>query len=299
MTTINRNLPWYNLGTELDSFARTSKDAITRAGLDWTVEKRKMYTLNASGNKILVPDTFAITRNIDDKVLGTVKGRYTTFQNEEAFSFTDSIVQAGEAVYESAGELKGGKAVYLAMKLPETFTVGGEDLHEMYILLRTSHNGGGAIRVFLTPIRVKCTNIMSTVAKSAEQSWSITHVGSLSEKLAEAQHTLQNTQEYMKEFVLQSEELMRIKITDEKAYKILEDVLPQRPKTEEKIEAMMDYYKSSPTNGYTGTGWGLLNALTEYQEHGIEHRSPEAHFWTGIDGYVNSWRNAVVDHLLG
>lgn len=294
---MTRTLPWFNLGNPTGE-ATTAKDAIVNAGLDWEVEKRKTYTLNESGNKILIPDQYAVVRKTDDAVLGAVKSRYQVFQNSEAFAFADSIVESGEASFEMAGPLKGGKIVFLAMKYPESLMIGGEDRHDLYLLLRTAHNGGGAISVFLTPIRYACTNVLATATKTAVQKWSMPHVGDMAGRLEEARQTLRNTNEYIDEFKIQSEELMRTTITKDQAQDIIEAILPPRPKTEEKVDAILDWYDSSPTNGYAGTGWGLLNAITEYQEHGVEHRSPEAHFWTAVDGYVNTWRNRAVELIL-
>ena len=51
----------------------------------------------------------------------------------------------GDAVYETAGSLRNGKQVFLTMKVPMEMKVAGEDAHDLYIVLRTAHDGTKAI----------------------------------------------------------------------------------------------------------------------------------------------------------
>jgi phage/plasmid-like protein (TIGR03299 family) len=292
-----RGLPWHGLGNGV-SGARTAKQAIVDAGLDWDVELRKMYTLSGKGNKIQVPGFFASTRVTDDKVLGVVKTRYVPFQNREAFAFTDDMVDSGEAKYDTAGSLRGGKVVFLSMLVPQHILVAGEDRHDMYILLRTSHDGSKAIGVYLTMIRAVCMNTVTLGVNSAEFQWSTPHVSTMEGKLAEARNTLQLSFTYADEFSKHVEQLMKTKVNDDRAVDILTTVLPARPKTDEKIDAIMECLRTSDKNGYHGTGWGVVNAITEYQQHWRDHIEPEATFMNVIDGEIRKWRNKASDLIL-
>ena len=53
--------PWHGLGTRLDGPA-TAKEAIHAANLDWKVTKTPVFT-TVAGNRLIVPDTFAIVRH--------------------------------------------------------------------------------------------------------------------------------------------------------------------------------------------------------------------------------------------
>ena len=107
MFYVGREKPWHGLGQSVES-APTSEDAIVAAGLDWKVEKKPIF--DAQGNQI--DNYFANTRDKDNSVLGVVSGRYEIVQNEEAFSFTDSLVDAGMK-YSTAGSLRNGKCIWL------------------------------------------------------------------------------------------------------------------------------------------------------------------------------------------
>lgn len=88
-----------------------------------------------------------------------VTNRYKVIQNEEAFSFTDSLL--GEGVrYETAGSLQRGKKVWLLARMPQDYIITGERISP-YLVFSNIHDGSGAIKVALTPIRVVCNNTLT------------------------------------------------------------------------------------------------------------------------------------------
>jgi len=292
-----RGLPWHGLGQPVQG-AQTAKDAIVAAGLDWDVELRKVYTVNAKGNKVLVPGFNAVTRTTDEINLGMVKTRYVPFQNREAFAFTDHLVDSDEAKYDTAGSLRSGRVIFLSMEVPQHILIGGEDAHTMYILLRTSHDGTKAIGVYVVIIRTVCMNTVTLAINTAKYAWSVPHTSTMEGKLQEARDTLGLSFKYADAFQKEVEQLMRTKVKDDDAVRILQTVLPNRPKTEERIDDIMTCLRTSDKNGYHGTGWGLVNALTEYQQHWRDGIEREATFWNVTDGEIRKWRNATAKLVL-
>ena len=102
-----RVAPWSGLGTDI-SGCSTVNDALWEAGLDWTVEQRPIQTMVP--NQIVIPGFKANIRKHDDEVLGIVTDtdRYKVIQNEEAFSFVDSLVDEG-VQFQKAGQFQGGR----------------------------------------------------------------------------------------------------------------------------------------------------------------------------------------------
>ncbi|WP_254049547.1 DUF932 domain-containing protein, partial [Cnuella takakiae] len=105
--------PWHGLGQIVTDYP-TSAEAIQHAGLDYRVEKRRLFTYdsaNAFGNAdtitptIEVPQQFATVRTDNDAVLGVVGRDYNVVQNVDAFSFFDSIMGGKGIQYETAGAL--------------------------------------------------------------------------------------------------------------------------------------------------------------------------------------------------
>ena len=88
---------WHGLGQVVQDYP-TSKEAIKFAGLDYIVEKRKLFTLGSENEnpEIEVPDFFATVKTDTNNILGVVGKDYEVIQNEDAFSFFDAIV-SGDA----------------------------------------------------------------------------------------------------------------------------------------------------------------------------------------------------------
>lgn len=177
-----REKPWHGLGRMVEE-APTSADALRLAGLDWKIESRDVLT--AEG--LVIPGYKANTRDKDGAVMGIVSNRYSIVQNEEAFAFTDALVGEG-ITYETAGSLRGGKQIWLLGKMPDR-KILGEDF-EPYICFTNTHDGSGAVRACMTPIRVVCNNTLNAALKQASRSWSTPHKGNVAARLEEARQTL-------------------------------------------------------------------------------------------------------------
>ncbi|MEI6949781.1 DUF932 domain-containing protein [Paraflavisolibacter sp. H34] len=149
---------WHGLGQIVADYP-CSAEAIRFAGLDYTVEKRPLRTLdNAGGAAIDVPGFFSTLRTDTEQVLGIVGGNYQVIQNVDAFTFFDSIVEDEGMLYETAGALGRGERVFITAKLPDYIRVGRDDLIEKYLFLTTSHDGSGSIMAAFTPVRIVCNN---------------------------------------------------------------------------------------------------------------------------------------------
>ena len=180
--------PWHGMGKRVDHLL-TADEALTEGGLNWLVEKVPAYDMHPDGSFVQIPDNYNIRRDEDLKVLGRVGGDYTPIQNHEAFSFFDALVDSGEAKYETAGSLFGGKKIWLTAKLPD-FTVCGEEFHG-YLLLSTTHDGSRALRAATTMIRAVCNNTVTMGFSGAKTTWSLHHKTTLEGKVQEARETLQ------------------------------------------------------------------------------------------------------------
>ena len=167
-----RENPWHGLGTKVDE-APTSKEALELAGLNWKVLQKPIYT--SSGT--LIEGYKANVRNTDQNVLGIVTDRYKVVQNDEAFKFTDDLLGAGVR-YETAGSLQDGKRIWLLAKLPQEYIIGGEQISP-YLVFTNTHDGSGAIKVAVTPVRIVCSNTLNLALSTAKRSWSTIHTGDI------------------------------------------------------------------------------------------------------------------------
>ena len=214
-----RVAPWHGLGVCVEN-ALSSEEALKASGLDWEVFQQPIMT--SSGTPI--SGYKANIRSTDERVLGVVSDRYRVVQNAEAFAFTDALL--GEGVkHETAGALQDGKKIWLLAKLPEKYIIEGEQI-EPYLVFSSSHDGSGAIKAAMTPIRVVCQNTLNLALSSAKRVWSTIHMGELAAKMDEAHNTLLLAEKYMTDLGGEFARLSRIKMSDSKVLEYIEQLLP-------------------------------------------------------------------------
>jgi len=160
------------------------------AGLDWSVRQEPVY--NARGG--VISGYKSNVRDTDGSVLGIVGDRYKVVQNIDAFNFTDDLI-GGDVRYETAGSLRDGKQIWLLAKMPAR-RVASDDV-EPYLCFTNSHDGGGGLKVCMTPIRVVCNNTLNLALGSAKRIWSMRHTENIRERMQEARDCLALADEYM------------------------------------------------------------------------------------------------------
>ena len=133
-------VPWQRVGVRLEDNPMTAEEAIERSGLDYPVEKRRLRAVMKGRLQIDVPNHFATVRMDNHRNIGVVGNRYEVVQNIDAFRFFDPLVDRNEAVYETAGVVDGGRAMWLLAKLPGYLRIGkrGDEISK-YLLLVNSH----------------------------------------------------------------------------------------------------------------------------------------------------------------
>lgn len=283
---------WHGLGTRVEE-APTSADALRLAGLDWTVDQRPVYLENAA---VPVPNYKANVRDRDNKVLGIVTDRYQVVQNSEAFAWTDELI-GGEVRYETAGSLREGKRIWLLAKMP-TAKVAGDDV-EPYLCFTNTHDGSGAVKVMVTPVRVVCQNTLNLALNTAKRCWAMKHVGDMNSKLDEARRTLELAERYMMHLDGAALQLSNVTVTDEKLDKLLSEMFPLKETATERqkntVKAVKDEfmicYFMPDLKQFRGTGWGVVNAMADMVDHSKPRRD------TG-NYRENNWGRIMDGHEL-
>ncbi len=264
-----REKPWHGLGTRVEE-APTSADALRLAGLDWEVAQEPVFT--AAGD--VIPSYRANVRNSDRKVLGVVSGRYKIIQNREAFAFTDTLLGKGVR-YETAGSLQEGKRVWLLARLPREYIIAGERISP-YLVFSNSHDGSGAVRVALTPVRVVCNNTLNLALDTAGRSWSMIHTGNIKDKIREAEDTLFMAEAYMDRLGEEFERLRRQKVTDSQVKEYAGLLLPvekgataiQEKNILKLREDMLRRYHEAPDlQGVGDNAYRFINAVSDFATH--------------------------------
>lgn len=290
-----REKPWHGLGTMVME-APDSKTALNLAGLNWSVIQKELTTKDG----IPVSGFKANLRDKDNQVLGVVTDRYKVVQNEEAFAFTDELL--GEGVrYETAGSLQNGRRTWILAKLPQRYIISGDEITP-YLVFMNSHDGTGAIKAAMTPIRVVCQNTLNLALSTAKRSWSTNHVGDIKGKLEDARSTLFYADKYMAELGKTIASLNQIKLSDRQVYEYIDALFPLSENSSEiqkknllrmKEDVKMRYYDAPDLKEVGKNAYRFINAVSDFATHAkpIRERANyrENLFARTVDG------NAMID----
>ena len=263
-----REKPWHGLGT-IVAEAPSSSEALRLAGLDWGVEQQAIFTKSG-----VVEGFKANVRSTDKKVLGVVSDRYKIIQNKDAFAFTDKLLGAGVR-YETAGSLQAGKKIWLLATLPKEYIIAGERISP-YLVFSNTHDGSGAVRVAITPIRVVCNNTLNLALNTATRSFSMVHTGDIRGKVSEAKQTLFMADQYMENLGREFERLRKVKVTDQQVKEYIELLLPiengaslTTVKNTRKLREDMRarYYDAPDLKDVGNNAYRFINAVSDFATH--------------------------------
>lgn len=290
-----REKPWHGLGTCIEE-APDSAHALELAGLNWNVVQKDVITADG----LSVPGFKANVRDTDSQVLGIVTDRYKVVQNKDAFAFTDALLGEG-ITYETAGSLQNGRRTWILAKLPQRYIISGDEITP-YLIFMNSHDGTGAIKAAMTPIRVVCQNTLNLALDTAKRSWSTNHVGDIRGKMEDAVSTLLYAENYMAELGKGINELQQKKLSDGQVDEFIEVLLPLPPKPtamqRKNVIQMRDdmkarYYDAPDLKHIGKNGYRFVNAVSDFATHArpLRERSNyrESLFARTVDG------NALLD----
>ena len=272
--------PWQELGRNVAE-AVDSRQAITLAGLKWTVEQWPVTANTPDGFGSIPADGFVANVRTDTRcVLGVVSEKYRPFQNEEAFAFCDALVGTKRAKCETAGALRGGRRVWMLLKLPDdTLRAGPDDVIEPYLLLYNSFDGSSCLRALLTSIRVVCQNTLNLALRQGQHSGiAIPHRGDLQQRVQDARFALGLVRERLDDFGEEIEALRRVSMHNGRLRKFFDKVLPPLPSDatertrhnrQQALEKLQDNFDNELNRlpGMRGSLWAAFNAVSEFADH--------------------------------
>lgn len=273
---------WHRLGVVTDS-AMNAREALEAAHLaDWNVRKEALQvSLGNGGLPLDVDSAFATVRtnpwNKKPEVLGTVGKLYRPIQNEEHCELLDTLVDESGAHFETAGSLRGGREVFITMKLPEHMSVGGIDDLDMYIAALNSHDGSGSFRFLVTPVRIVCANTQSMAIDAARSTFSIRHTSSAQGRIEQARQALDLTFKYQEGFQKEAEHMINQQMSDAQFNAMIRQLFNE-PAPEATSAAHRRYsdlldrlnwlfWEAETNDAIRGTCWAGYQAVVEYIDH--------------------------------
>ncbi|ROR28504.1 phage/plasmid-like protein (TIGR03299 family) [Mobilisporobacter senegalensis] len=264
-----RTAPWHGLGIRVEE-ALSSTEALEKAGLDWRVIQKELVTSDG----VPIEGYKANVRDSDCRVLGVVTDRYKIVQNQEAFAFTDELLGKGVR-YETAGSLQEGRKTWLLAKLPSEYIIAGDRISP-YLVFSNSHDGSGAIKIAMTPIRVVCQNTLNLALNTAERMWTANHTGNIQIKLDEAKEVLFRAEDYMDKLGTEIYQLNNRKVLDDAVTEMIEAILPiadnatelqERNVMKQREDIKDRFYYAPDLQHVEKNAYRFINAVSDFATH--------------------------------
>lgn len=321
----HREPAWHGLGTVFHQEVTDYSTMLDLAGLSgWDVREMPIAvqdTVWSDETEDFVDTVYdadfvvpakAIVATIGDRevVLGLTGDRYEIVQNEEAFSFLQSLHDG--ARWETAGAIKGGRVVFGSMAFERNFTLdpnGVADVVESYLLMHTSHDGSTGVGGGVTPTRVVCQNTLNVALGNIKNTFKMRHTQSVKARMEAEAALWRHAHGYMDAFEKEAQALYAQEATDAQYFGIVETMFPKPEndvkgavkKWETRQETFAQAWNGAPNAGIKGTAWGVFNALTEANQWGRNVRSGDKgseNFFAagaGFDIPTNTFRAKALD----
>lgn len=318
-------LAWHGLGQQVDG-AMHVDEALKLSHADYNVMMQPVMVLTPEIQErilnggidedtllsLIIPKTMATVRTDINQSLGVVSDSYGVVQNSDAFKFVDMLVSGKFAdrdntpVIETAGVLGRGERVFVTAKFPKQIVLDAsrDDLIDMYACFTTSHDGTGAVRCVITPVRVVCNNTLNLALSSNVGRIAFRHSSNvmsrmdlLNEENADWTYKTLNLYDvYSKGLKEQFDHLRNIKVSEKELDNILADVLLSP-------EAAAIFHETGKieSEGIKTRGRNLFLNVKEAMENGIgqdiQERGTALWALNGLTTYYQNEANFSSDEI--
>lgn len=236
----------------------TSQEILANSGQDWRVSLD-----NISVQSREVPGYKAVVRSDTCQVLGVVSMKYSPIQNQTWFQFMDEWLKEG-VVYETAGCYDGGKAVWVAARMPQSLVIAGDE-YRQYLVATNRHDGKGSGKIFATDVRLVCGNSLGRASRKGSRVWSTRHMGDANSRVVQAYHHLQAGQKYFQEFKEEAEGLLELPFNNYP--ELVKFLLPDGRNVENRRSMLYGAIAEPDLENIKGTVWGTLQAVADFVAH--------------------------------
>lgn len=276
VTFASRQPATYIKGTVFDKPITNSREMLAEAHLnDWNVRLRVVETDARSAT-----ESFEVIRdNPFDGGLdrfGIVGERYGTVQNEQAFGMFDDL----QPMWEAAGAFRGGALVYGQAATDREIVIdpnNAGDKIRPFVVVSTTHNGSGALRIGRTALRLDCLNMFQAMFGDLQHSISLRHTLSIERRMKAIRLTWKQNDAYFDALEAEATALAKQKCSDKQFWSIVNTLQGDRPdenvkgaqtKWDNNRELFAEAWNGEPNANIKGTRWGAYQALIERNQWG-------------------------------
>jgi phage/plasmid-like protein (TIGR03299 family) len=287
-----RDAGWHGLAKVLAEHV-TPEEARKQA-FDWEPVTTPLYravpVVDEDGPRteyVEVDEVKAVERSDDGSFLGAVGKDYVPTTNKELTEVAEAVegVAAGEVRVETAGSLKGGRKVWMLLRLNEPIAVKG-DPHGAtipFFALQDNKDGFGSFRGQALFTRIICDNTSQGADLEASKrgtEFTFRHTAGIKDRIEEAKGAIAMWRHSVQVWNDLMNSLVDIKVTEQQKRLFLDQwsptMLPSKDlavsdRVMTNIEAARGEFwgimNSVTSEGIDGTAYGLVQAAVEFQQH--------------------------------
>jgi phage/plasmid-like protein (TIGR03299 family) len=287
-----REAPWHVNETNsvvLDSAPESRDERMRLAGHDFEVLEEPVF--DGSGNEI---GTHKILRNSSTRhIFGIMADTYGTVQNSFGHELFEALSKGAVMDDGTGGTIKDGALCYLSARLDEPIQVNGDpNVTFPFVVVSWAHDGSASVSARSTTVRPVCWNTISwgeAVAVKAGTDFTFRHSAKVTDRIETALQIIQGTREQAGKFQELANELAELSITDDQREEFITTFIPAPASTVVLSDRVLDNLNEarsqlrgifdSPTipEVHRNTGYGLLQAGTEWLDHLRGYRSSDTY----------------------
>ncbi|WP_406168919.1 DUF932 domain-containing protein [Streptomyces sp. NBC_00996] len=276
---------WHGLGQIIPGGTTDIDEVLALSGLDF-----KVTTVPAlyewQGEMREHADQRHTVRTDTGAALGAVGRKYCPIQNRQGFEFLQELVGRFDVVWESAGLLRGGKRVFISIRLPETVTVDADGINDIvvpYVAVMNDHSGQGQFQCVVTPWRPVCANTERFAVRDAVTRWAVRHTAGATSEIKEARRTLGLSVQYFEHFAAEETALARTDIAVRDFHDVIGDLWPldddatdaKKTNFAARLGTLDERFRTE-TERVGRTAYAAERAITGYLDHVAPRRPPKS-----------------------
>lgn len=303
---------WHGLG-ELMPAGQDVAAWARAAGMEYRVQRatiryatERLTPDAALHNLKTIEDKIVLFRSDTGAPLGVVSDGYKVVQPVEVLEVFREWAEAGGLTIESAGVLFGGRRYFATAKLADAVGVdGARDRIAPYALLSTSADGSLATEGRWTGVRVVCNNTLS-MARGGATAFRLTHRSKWEPEKFKA--VIETAQEEFAAFMQMSRQLAAVRVEAKLAEEMTALLLTTAARNADAARESAGFSRIMSLFAGEGrgatletareTGWGWLNAVTEYVDHHSRARSEENRLASALWGQGDALKSRAVEIAL-
>ena len=175
---------------------------------------------------------------------------------------------------------------------------------KMYIVFSSTHDGKGAIRAAITPVRPACSNTLNLAFKKAVRSFSLLHKGDVQGKLEMVGNIMEHEGNYRAIFQQETERLAGIRLSSVKFISLVSALFPMpenaTPRKAEIINnqrnGLVAAYNADDLGNLRGTAYGFIQAVSDFSYHSEPARMTATYRENQMKSVIKG--NALLDKAL-